>query len=54
MVASEAPTPTDEDIPPEVLLLEDEGERQQRLQVHPFHQQPEVVGQDTELEKGHG
>lgn len=47
------PTPADEYVPPEVFLLEDKGERQQRLQVHALHQQPEVVGQDTELEEGH-
>lgn len=47
------PTPADEYVPPEVFLLEDKGERQQRLQVHALHQQPEVVGQDAELEEGH-
>jgi len=49
----EAQTPADEYVPPEVLLLEDKCECEQRLQVHPFHQEPEVVGQDTELEEGH-
>lgn len=48
------PTPADEDVPPKVFLLEDEGESQQSLQVHALHQQPEVVGQDAELEEGHG
>lgn len=46
-------TPADGYIPPEVFLLEGEGERQQCLQVHALHQQPEVVGQDAEVEKGH-
>lgn len=49
-----APTPADKYVPPEVFLLEDKGESKQRLQVHALHQQPEVVGQDTELEEGHG
>lgn len=48
-----SPTPADEDVPPEVFLLEDEGESEQRLQVHALHQQPEVVGQDAELEERH-
>lgn len=48
------PTPADDDVPPEVFLLENKGESQQGLQVHPLHQQPEVVGQDAELEERHG
>ena len=54
MTWKQAPTPADEDVPPEVFLLEDEGEGEQRLQVHALHQQPEVVCEDAELEEGHG
>lgn len=46
-------TPSNDYVPPEVFLLEGEGESQQRLQVHALHQQPEVVCQDAELEEGH-
>lgn len=47
------PTPANDYVPPEVFLLEDKGESKQRLQVHALYQQPEVVGQDAELEEGH-
>lgn len=47
-------TPADGYVPPEVFLLEGEGESQQCLQVHPLHQQPEVISQDAKLEEGHG
>ena len=49
----ETPTPADESVPPEILLLGDEGEGQQGLEVHAFHQEPEVVSQDAKLEEGH-
>lgn len=49
-----SPTPANQDVPPEVLPLWHEGERQQGLQVHSFHQQPEVISQNAELEEGHG
>ena len=47
-------TPSNQDVPPEVFPLRDEGQGQQGLQVHALHQQPEVIGQDAELEEGHG
>lgn len=47
------PTPANDYVPPEVFLLKDEGESKQCLQVHALHQQPEVVGQDAELEEGY-
>lgn len=47
-------TPSNQDVPPEVFPLGDEGQGEEGLQVHALHQQPEVIGQDAELEKGHG
>lgn len=47
-------TPSNQDVPPEIFPLRDEGQGQQRLQVHALHQQPEVIGQDAELEESHG
>lgn len=47
-------TPSNQDIPPEVFPLWDEGQSQQCLQIHALHQQPEVIGQDAELEESHG
>lgn len=52
-IGSRKLTPADDDVPPEVFLLEGEGESEQGLQVHPLHQEPEVVCQDAELEEGH-
>lgn len=46
-------TPSGQKVPPEVLLLRDEGESEQGLQVHAFHQQPEVISQDAELEESY-
>ena len=46
-------TPANQDVPPEVFPLWDESEGQQGLQVHALHQQPEVIGQDAELEESH-
>lgn len=47
-------TPANQDVPPEVFPLGDEGQGQQGLQIHALHQQPEVIGQDAELEESHG
>lgn len=49
-----SPTPTNQNVPPEVLPLRDEGEGEERLQVHALHQQPEVITEDAELEEGYG
>lgn len=46
-------TPSCQNVPPEVFPLRDEGKREQRLQVHALHQQPEVISQDAELEEGY-
>lgn len=54
MVKGLARTPTNQDVPPEVLPLRDEGQGQQGLQIHALHQQPEVICQDAELEERHG
>ncbi len=46
-------TPSNQDVPPEVFPLRNKGQGQQGLQIHALHQQPEVIGQDAELEEGH-
>lgn len=47
-------TPSNQDVPPEVFPLRDEGQGQQGLQIHALYQQPEVIGKDAELEESHG
>lgn len=47
-------TPSDEDVPPDVAPVGGEGEQQQGLQVHAFHQQPVEVGQHRVLHEGNG
>lgn len=47
-------TPSDQYVPPEVFPLGNKCEGQQGLQIHALNQQPEVIGQDTELEESHG
>lgn len=48
-----APTPTNHDVPPEVLPLREEGDSQQGVEIQALHQQPEVAGHDAVLEEDH-
>lgn len=47
-------TPSNQNVPPEVLPLGHERQGEQSLQVHALHQQPEIICQDAELEESHG
>lgn len=47
-------TPSNQNVPPEVLPLGHKRQGEQGLQVHPLHQQPEIICQDAELEESHG
>lgn len=51
--AGTAPTPTDEDVAPEVLPLREEGDGQQSVEVEALHQQPEEARHDAIMEENH-
>lgn len=44
-------TPADEDEPPEVLPVREEGDSEERVEVKTFHQQPKETGHDAILEE---
>lgn len=46
-------TPADQDVPPEVFPLGEEGNGQQSVKVDALHQQPEVTRHDAILEENH-
>lgn len=46
-------TPTNQNVPPEVLPLREEGDRQQSVKVETLNQQPEVTRHDPVLEEDH-
>ena len=48
-----ARTPTNQDVPPEVLPLREEGNSQQSVEIKALHQQPEVTRHDAVLEEDH-
>lgn len=53
MVKGLARTPTNQDVPAEVLPLREEGHGQQSVEVEALHQQPEVTRHDAVLEEDH-
>lgn len=46
-------TPTNQDVPPEVFLLREEGNSEQSVQIEPLHQEPEETRHDAILEEHH-
>lgn len=48
-----ARTPANQDVPPEVLPLREEGNSQQGVKVEALHQQPEETCHDAVLEENH-
>lgn len=48
-----AHTPSNQDVPPEVLPLREEGHSQQGVQVEALHEQPEETCHDAVLEENH-
>lgn len=48
-----AHTPSNEDVPPEVLPLGEEGNSQQGVKVEALHEQPEEACHDAVLEENH-
>lgn len=48
-----ARTPANQDVPPEVFPLGEEGNGQQSVKVDALHQQPEVTRHDAILEENH-
>lgn len=46
-------TPTDQDVPPEVFPLREEGDGQQSVEVEALYQQPEETCHDAIMEENH-